>query len=183
MSVDPSWVLALMLKAQPHAPWSNTYESTAEAIAKAAEMYPSFGGDDGPARTAAWLVSLGFFEGALKQDAVGDCHEKNDKGMCLPGAVPHSFCMFQINETNHQYLGVTKNDLLTDINVCAQSAAKLMQQSFRMCKASPLEERLRWYAGGGPVCTENEDAGRKSRHRALKGVWLFSNVKTAKAKE
>lgn len=83
--VDSSWVLALMLILQPEAPWKSTYQSSAEAIASAAQKHSVFDGPDGEARTAAWLVSLAYFEGSFKQDAAGDCHEKFDNGLGFSG--------------------------------------------------------------------------------------------------
>lgn len=183
MPVDPSWVLAVMVKAQPVAPWRNTYERSAVSIARAADKYPIFKGEDGPQRTAAWLVALGKFEGALRPDAKGDCDKKDAKGMCMPGEVPHSFCMFQIHESNHKALGVTKDELLSDMDKCAESAAKLVQQSFKICSSAPLDEKLRWYAAGGRTCAENADAVKKSKHRAATGKWLFSNVPLPKQNE
>lgn len=177
MAVDPAWVLAAMIEIQPVAPWRNTYKSSAVSIAKAAEKYPIFRGTDGEKQTAAWLVALGFYEGALKPDAKGDCKKKNDKGMCAPDGIPHSFCMFQIHDSNHASLGVTAEQLLTDMNVCSETAAKMMQTSFHLCKEAPLNEKLRQYAGGGGTCTDNQDAINKSKGRANKGIWIFQNRK------
>lgn len=177
MAVDPSWVLSLMLQVQPKAPWLNTYKASAEAISKAAQKYPLFVGEDGERKTAALLVSLGFFEGALKPDAKGDCKEKFSNGLCKPGSRPQSYCMFQIHETNHEGLGVTKEDLLNNIDLCTETAVKLLKRSFQICSSVPVEEKLRWYAGGGDVCTSDNDAIKKSKHRILKAIWLFNKLK------
>lgn len=187
--VDPAWVLALMVKAQPVAPWRNTYDRSSMSIAKAADKYPLFKGADGPQRTAAWMVSLGKYEASLRPDAQGDCTDKNNKstvsigGICKQNDKPHSFCMFQIHESNHKSLGVTKEQLLEDTDLCAEMAAKMMQQSFKICSSAPVEERLRQYVAGGDGCNETVDAVKKSKHRAATGIWLFNNVpRESKAK-
>jgi len=163
--------LAMMVSAQPTAPWRATYQSTADAFAKSAASDPLFDDVDGPERTVAFYVGLAWFESTLKPDAVGD------KG--------HSVCLFQINDSNFEGLGVTRDTLLNGVRdgervvrtpqeVCTGAANRMIRRSFHVCRARPLDERLGWYAAGGPDC----DRGlTQSRHRVRKSQWLFANVK------
>ena len=59
MSVPVSWVVGLLAALEPTAPWSSTYEKTAEAIARVSESEPLFDVDDrGEERTATLLVAV-----------------------------------------------------------------------------------------------------------------------------
>lgn len=160
MSTTPlaALALAMMLRAQPSAPWADTYPSTAKAVAEAAHASPVFAGGDGEQRTVALLVSMAWFESTFNPAAVGD----NGRSVCL----------FQIHETNWKWLGVTR-EALQDVRVCARTAVRMVHQSFRVCRARPLEERLGWYAAGGPDCTRGLSP---SRHRVRKALWLFAHV-------
>jgi hypothetical protein len=174
------WVLALMIKAEPAPTWRPTYERTAAAIVRAASADPLFEGDQGAEKTAALLVGLGWFESALRPDAEGDCTLEGRVAPCTTkGAVPHSHCLLQINDSNLAGLGTTRDELLTDVDVCVASGLRMMHRSFQICRAAPLEERLSWYASGGPECPTNEDARKKSKHRVLRSRWLYEHVHPA----
>jgi len=145
-----AWILALMLLVQPRAPWRASYEATAAAIAQVVEeSEPLFQGPLGRPRTAALLVSLAWFESTLKPDAMGDHGQAHG--------------LYQVHGHGE----------LVDPLEATRVALELVRQSFRACRARPLEERLAWYAGGGYDCSSPSSAAlRKSRHRVLKGVWL-----------
>ena len=163
MSVSASWVLSLMLVAQPTAPWRSTYDATAEAIAAEANAAPLA---DGPERTAALLVAVAWFESALRPDAAGDCTKDGRSVACtVSGSVAHSWCLMQIHETNHAGLSVTRAELQTDVRACVRAGLRMLTTSLRVCAAAPPRERLRWYAAGGGGCSASEDARRKSVHR------------------
>src|SRR5262245_18473882 len=107
MPVDPSWVLSMMLKAEPaHAasPWRPTYGATADAFARAATARPLFQGPLGAERTAAILVSVAWFESRFRQYAEGD-HARWPDGK---KGQPTSFCTLQVSQTNFAALGVTR---------------------------------------------------------------------------
>jgi hypothetical protein len=158
-----TWVLGLMLATQPTAPWSDTYAATAEAIADEANAHPLAGG---PAHTAALLVAVAWYESTFKPDASGDCTDGGSSVACsAPRAVPHSFCLMQIHESNLRGLGTTRAEVMTDVRACVRAGLRMITESLRVCRSAPARERLRWYAGGGPVCTATEDAKRKSAHR------------------
>jgi len=178
MSVTDAYVLSLMLAGQPreNIAWGDTYETTAAAIARGVKANPLFAGIDGEERTAAVLVSLGIFEGALKPNAQGDCDRTNPvTGMCVPGSKPHSFCMFQINESNFNALSVTKDEILTDMNVCVGAALRMAKASFQACSAFPILDRLNQYATGGRRCVAKVSSD-KGVHRMRKALWLFEHV-------
>lgn len=168
-----TWVLTLLTSLEPNTPWKGTYLDTAQAFAEAAQSQPLFAGPDGSRRTAAVLISVAWFEGHFKQDAQGDCDETDPKtGTCKRGSKPHSFCTFQIHESNFATYGVTKEQLLGDIRVCTATALKIMKGSMQVCASMPLLDRLAWYtAGGDSVCRPNV----KGRHRMTKAHWLFDH--------
>ena len=172
--IPVEWVLDLMMKVQSAHPYRSTYEQTSASIARHASMRPLFSGAYGDAKTAALLVSVGRFESELQPDAEGDCTKDGVNVKCtVSGAIPHSFCLLQVNESNFKGFGITREMIQTDIDVCVATGLSMMHSSFAVCRALPLEDRLRWYAGGGSGCPTGEDAMNKSRHRIAKGMWLF----------
>jgi hypothetical protein len=170
--VTAKFVLAMMLLAEPHSPFVSTFEKTAEAIADAANASPVFDGEDGTDRTAALLVSVAWYESRFQVDAAGDCAKKTAVGTCA-GGKPRSFGLFQIHESNHAWLGVTREQITADPEVAAAAALKMIHASFVICRARPLEGRLGWYARGGSGCPEES---RESKHRVLKARWLFAHA-------
>lgn len=176
VSILKLWILNVLLAMEPNTPWKGTYESTAEAFAKYAVQMPLFQGDEDGRKTASIFVSVAWFEGHFKPDAQGDCDKTDPKtGMCAAGR-PHSFCTFQINESNLKSFDVTKDQLLSDIDTCTRVAASIMKRSFSVCKDRPLEDRLNWYAAGGGDCRANVPKGR---HRMNKGKWVYDRFPLA----
>lgn len=171
-----AWALSVMLFLVPSAPWRSSYEASAEAIAENAISSPLFKDDDGR-RTAAILISVAFFEGTFKPNAEGD-HEclRRESGHCvkLDQTKPHSFCMFQINDTNFGSLGVTREQLQTDIRVCTSTALRMMKMSFHNCSGMSLEDRLNWYVMGQRTCPAKVPMD-KGQHRIRKGMWIYNH--------
>lgn len=167
-----------MIAVQPTAPWRDTYETTAIAIASNARISPLFEGKHGVEKTAALLVSLAWFESHLKPDAEGD-HRclRFDGKKCVQKGPATSFCLLQVSESNFAAMGVKRADVQSDINVCVRTGLRLAHVSFGVCRSLPLEDRLRHYAGGGDGCPTNEDAAKKSKHRFNKGRWIFEHNK------
>ena len=167
-------VLAMMLNTDPKietVAHRDTFESSAIVIAKVSADSPIFAGPDAVERTEALLVALGFHEGSLKPDAAGDCSpsETDPKtGMCLPGGTPHSFCMFQVHESNFAALKTTRTEVQSDFEVCARSAITMLRASLSICRGRPQEELLGNYASGGGLCGGPKGQGlAKSRTRVL----------------
>lgn len=141
-----AWVLGFMLLLQPRAPWRATYENTAAAIAKGAELAPVFDGDDGVARTAALDAAIAWFESRFDPRALGD-HGR-------------SHGLYQV-----QGHGELEDPL--DQTILANA---MIRSSFDVCRKHPLEERLGWYAAGGNDC---ERGLRESRNRIGLAMRLF----------
>ena len=160
--IDPSVVLAWMLRLQPEAPWSASYPTTASAIATLANHDPVFEGDDGPERTAAVLTSIAWFEGRFKADAEGG----------YVGGRPTSFCTMQVDGSNFGHLGVTRRQVLSDIGACIWAGLRMVHVSFYVCRHKPLEGRLDHYATGGGACTR--PAHDEGGHRMRLARWLAS---------
>ena len=171
--VSAEWVLLMMLKAEPTSPIKHTFAKTALAIARAAERDPLFAGPLAAERTAAQLVSVAWFESHFKPDAIGD-HDRRADGT---KGEPRSFCAMQIGKSNFAALGITRAEILGDIDVCIDAGLRMMHISYAVCRGIPIEERLAHYAGGGGSCPiHNADAVRKSKHRVAKSHWLFRAV-------
>jgi hypothetical protein len=148
-----SWILSLMIALQPEAPWSGTYPETAKAIDEAVQEQPSLFTDDaeGRAKTAGILVALAWAESTFKPNAVGAGHVRG---------------LFQIGGHGD----------LSDPHKAARVALELVRESFRICKARPVEERLAVYAAGGTSCKDPPaEALRKSRFRVWKGLSLVKS--------
>lgn len=175
--VDPTWVLALMLRAEPMAassPWRGTYETTARAIADAANANPiRFGGDADEERTAAFIVSVAFYESHFQPNAEGDRPKRAD-GTLGPA---RSLCAMQVGASNLKGLGVTREGMLDDITTCIDTGLRMMHTSFGVCRGLPLEKRLVHYAAGGNGCAlANADAVKKSKHRVDTALALFKAI-------
>lgn len=171
-SVTAAWVLTALQTLAPGSPYAETFERTADAIATEATLSPLYEGEHGAEKTAALLASVAWFESSLRPDAAGDKRAGR----------PTSFCLLQINETNHRGLGVTRDDLMSDVHACVHAGLAMMATSFRLCRRLPHEQRLLWYAAGSDGCDpKNEDARRKSEHRVRKAMWLYDKVQATLA--
>jgi len=199
------WILDSMIRAQPEAPWRDTYPQTAEIFAKVATDSPLFSGEDGPRKTAAWLVSTAWFEGRFDPKAKGDgrCLDSEPvtvaqleaainsppgtpmrpKLRCKKKGPPQSFCMFQVGKSNFEFLKTSEEEIMGSVEVCTRHAVTMMKSSISLCRSHPQDEWLAQYASGGGECggkvlPNGEKAGLlESRHRVNKAKWLFTNVK------
>lgn len=156
-TITAAWVLKMMIAIQPVAPWRDTYERTADAIAEASNDTPLFDGDDGPARTGSLLVAIAEYESSFNPRAIGD--------------KKRSYCLGQIHNSNHAALGVTADALLDDVKLCVRTMVRMARTSMRICASHPLVERLSQYASGGGECIAND----KGIHRMRRAMWLFSH--------
>ena len=146
-----SWILALMIAMQPEAPWKDTYPATAAAIDLAVREQPSLFTDDedGRAKTAAILVALAWAESTFKPNAVGAGGTSG---------------LFQIAGRGN----------LTDPTKAASVALTMVRESFALCRARPVEERLAIYAAGGSSCKDMPARVlEKSRFRVWKGLSMY----------
>lgn len=120
-------LFAIMTSLQPEAPWLESYQETAYAIADACDERPIFGS---PERCASILVALAYHESRFDTQAEGDGGR--------------SFGAFQISR---HWLKPGQ-----DIETQARKAIDLIVESQRVCRRHPLEEKLGWYASGGATC-------------------------------
>lgn len=177
MEALATWILTLMTSLAPSTPWRATYPSTALAFAASAVEKPLFDGQHGAAKTAALYVSIAWYEATMRPDAEGDCGSKDGRtvpsvaGRCPADTIPRSFCIFQIGGSNLAGLGLTREEIQSDITTCVRAGNVMMRRSFTLCRARPIDDRLAWYAAGGPEC--GEKGSRESRHRMAKAAWLF----------
>lgn len=150
-----AWVLGMMVSLQPvvGTPWAVTYGQTADAIVRAAEDAPLFKGPDGIARTVVLLVSVASFESRFDPSAKGD-----------GGA---SLGLFQVQPAT----AAVRAEMLLEPHSASTIALGVMRQSFRVCASLPQEERLAWYAAGGPSCRAS--GVEKARHRWARAVELL----------
>ncbi|HVJ89809.1 MAG TPA: transglycosylase SLT domain-containing protein, partial [Labilithrix sp.] len=123
------WILSLMVTLQPEAPWKDTYSATAAAIAEVVSTQPSLFADDyeGRAKTASVLVALAWAESTFKPTAVG---AHGVRGLYQVGG---------------------KGDMADPVRA-TRVALDLVHESFRLCRARRVEERLAVYAAGGSSC-------------------------------
>lgn len=139
-------ILTIMVALQPNAPWKDSYEKTAIGIYEGAQLQPIFSGEYGLQRTIALDLSLAWFESRFNPAALGD----KGKSWGL-----------------YQFQGQGKPE---DVKSQTVIANRMILQSFKVCKAKALDERLGWYAAGGNDC---ERGLRESRHRMGKAQWIF----------
>lgn len=173
-------VLSAMRTLEPSSPYDATFETTAYVVADESSRSPLFEGEEGAVRTAALVTSVAWFESRFQPDAAGDCDRTTRSGTCAAGARPSSFCLLQINASNHRALAVTADEIRTDVAACVRAGLRMMHASLGICRRLPFEERLAHYAGGGPTCeSPSEDARRKSRHRVAKAIWIYRQMSSS----
>lgn len=140
------WIVTLMMLLEP---MGNGYKSIAEGMNDGAFEVPLFAGENAHAKTLAVLVSLAWFESRFRTDALGDSGKSRG--------------LYQVQA----------KEVPTDPKGQTVQAAKMIKESFRVCKDKTLVEKLGWYAAGGPDC---ERGLRESRNRMKKAFWLLLKV-------
>ena len=118
--------------------------------------------DNGVVEMAAEMIVLALTEGHLDARAVG------------VDGFGSSYGAWQIHETTleyalrkwvpqPQYLLSTPIDIALDARPAGVLAAHLIRESHLVCARRPIDERLAWYASGGPTCdvTEGLTASRR----------------------
>jgi hypothetical protein len=137
-----AWILVLMLALQPRAPWRDSYEETAKAIANVVtEEAPLFAGAEAKERTAALLVALAWAESRFDPKAVGD-----------HGRSVGLYQIFSANLPTSE--GFKREDILGNPTNATRVALRMLRQSMNVCGKRPIEERLGWYASGNAQCAK-----------------------------
>jgi hypothetical protein len=131
------------------------YEAIAQDLAAVVldeHEAPLFEGATGRAQTALLLAAVASMESDFRKEV--------DTGK-LRGDNGRSWCILQVQvygKTPEQWTG---QDLVDDRKRCLRSGLRVMRESFRMCKALPLEYRLSGYTSGS--CWEEPLAKVRSR--------------------
>ena len=147
MPVPVAWIVGLLTALEPKAPWSDTYEKTAEAIARVAEADPLFAVEErGHERTASLLVAIAWYESRLKPNA----RSKNGRW----------YCLYQLDRSSLD----DPQKALVDPEVCTRAAVRAIRRSMTACSTRPLEERLAFYASGR--CDRGNVVSRQRFHLA-----------------
>lgn len=149
MTTLSAWILSIMVMLVPDAPWMDTYEDTARAIAIEVSVNP-LSPDYTDTESALVLVEFAYTESRFNPGALGDC---------IPGALPsvstcQSLGLYAISKVHAPSLELLKSESSTPI------ARRLFSQSLRICRNRPAEERFAWYAAGGPDCSKGHAASR-----------------------
>lgn len=154
MSVSAAWVVSLLTALEPSAPWKDTYENTADAIAKVADSASLFPAEErGAEHTASLLVAMAWYESRLKPSA------KSKDG--------RSFCLYQIDRS---YLAPDPKKSLEDPELCTRTAVRLVRQSFDLCKSRAPNDRLAFYNSG-----HCDRGGVESRYRMFLATKLLKD--------
>lgn len=172
--VDPAWILAAMTALEPESPYRETFARTAHAIAAESSRSPLPGQTED--RTAAIVLGVAWFESRFQVDAMGDCEKSTAFGTCAPGAKrPRSLGLMQIGVDNLRAYQVASEDAVSDPAVNVRVGLSMARQSFKICAARPLPDRLAWYAKGGNGCPRDTDGVLKSQHRVNKAIWIYAH--------
>lgn len=128
----------MMTALEPTAPWKDTYEATATAIAKAAETAPLYG-ENTEEKTATLLVAVAWYESRFKPDA------KSADGQTM--------CLFQVNKRYFE-----EGETPSDPTACTKQAMVILKKSLAKCSSRPQEERLAAFTSG--TCDKGVAASR-----------------------
>ena len=110
------------------------------AVAYDPEEQPLFSGPDGRAKTALLLASIAAHESTFRAD-VEDGRARGDGGT--------SWCFMQVHiGVGKTVEGWTGADVTSDRKLCFRAGLHIARESFRMCIAQPVTEKLGAYASG-----------------------------------
>lgn len=136
------WILSLMVAASLLEPlpasFRGHYPEIAQAIADAAEATP-LPGKDGKSHMGAVLVALAWHESRFRPD------------LKLEGDAGASLGPWQLSKGWHAP---------SDLEGQAMFAARLVRQSWSVCRDRPIDERLGWYAYGRRGCEHRWETSR-----------------------
>ncbi len=148
----------------PREDTTTRYESIAHDIAEVSldpNEPPLFGGPEGRAQTALLVSSIAFYEsGGYRRDVdIGVGHKSRGDG-------GRSWCIMQINlgdgATPEHWTG---RDLVQDRKKCIRAGLTKIRESFMLCHALPLSDRLSGYTTG--KCAADEDLSHRRMRRAM----------------
>lgn len=154
------------------------YKTLAQGIAEAVESSPSlFRGDNGAYRTAALIISVGFFESGFRKD-VGDGRVRGDGG--------RSWCYMQINiGKGPVYMGPDEmqnwygTDLVQDPQKCFKTGLLTLRRSIGACRKYTEGDVLSAYTSGRCVHGEPKARQRWNYAQVLAQRIPFPKVRVA----
>jgi len=135
------WILSLMVAAsaaEAPAPWREQYPEIALAIAQAAEADP-LPGKFGKSHMGAVLVAIAWHESRFRPDPK------------LEGDAGASLGPWQLSRGWHAP---------RDIQGQAIFAARLVRESWSVCRDRPIDEKLSWYVYGRSGCEHRWESSR-----------------------
>jgi hypothetical protein len=116
-------------------------------------------------RLATRVVAVGKREGDLRENVVGDCTLGGVRAACSkPGAVVHSWCFMQINDSMGGSKWMNENPYQ-----CVRRGVEILKMSERACPHYPIA----FYASGPAGC-DNRRAQRISNDRMALADWLYA---------
>ena len=139
-----TWLVAAMFAFAParesERPRYTEIASDLAAVAFDEAEAPLFTGESGRAQTAIVLASIAAHESTFRKD-VEEGRARGDSGK--------SWCFMQLNLVNGKSVeGWTGEQLAADRTLCFRAGLHNARESFRMCKAQPIPEKLGAYASG-----------------------------------
>jgi hypothetical protein len=150
-----NWLVAAMFAWTPaHEVDRARYTEIASDLAAVVydpDEQPLFSGDDGRAKTALLLASIAAHESTFRED-VENGKSRGDGGT--------SWCFMQLHIGSGKTVeGWSGADVTSDRRLCFRAGLHVARESFRMCKAFPVIEKLSAYASG--------QCGRSAPSRAM----------------
>ena len=139
-----SWLVAAMFAWTPahevdRARYTEIASDLTAVVYDPAEQ-PLFPGADGRAKTAALLASIAAHESTFRAD-VENGRARGDGGS--------SWCFMQLHIGSGKTVeGWTGAEVTSDRKLCFRAGLHIARESFRMCNASPANEKLSAYASG-----------------------------------
>ena len=159
-----AWVRALLVSLSawlyPGTRFPSDVWEDSEAIARAAERAGISAEGDGEARELALELAVLFAtEGHFDPRAVG----RDQFGKSYGGWQVHETTLRVYASRDPLLDALSDEELRFDVRWSALLAADLVVESRRVCWSHPPEERLAWYASGGPGCSvpEGLEASRR----------------------
>lgn len=143
------------------------HEKIADAVATVlVDEKPLFKNDEDKLRTASLFVGVGYREGSLRANIVGDCTESKPGEKCK--GRPRSFCFLQVHLSNGG-----SPEMNEDLTLCVRAAYRLLSTSFRICPRDPVAH----YAEGGEKACESDRAKRISTDRLAIAQRVYTRTK------
>jgi hypothetical protein len=121
---------------------------------------PVFAGNNGRVQTALLMAAIASYESFYRAD-IDDGRRTGDHG--------RSWCIMQVHVPKKTAEGFSGRDLVADRQHCLVSALHLIQESYTICRAQRVPDRLSLYTVG--ACREE----KKAEWRTLRAMSWFKD--------